>query len=378
MSFSTVTNFRDALDAKNYAPVPDDWQIAVGDVVGSTPAIAAGRYKDVNLAGAAVIAAIVNACGEDLPYAFGGDGSVVLVPPEKAVTTQQALCAVQSTGRGVLDLDLRCALVPVRAVRAAGRDVRLAYQDLGRGRRLAMISGGGIEQAEVMSKIGSDFVLAASNVATEPDLTGLSCRWQPLKTANGVMLSIIIRARQDAAALVPAYRDLYESVQKTTARDLCPVALSALKMRWPPRGVAFERAFGGETRKIMMQSFFQYVSTISGITIGGYDGQAYAASLPTHSDYRKFADSLRMVIDCSVDEANAIESILSESQQAGIIDFGIHRADAALLTCFVQTTNDAGHVHFVDGSNGGYAMAAQTLKDRLAAGASTASGSVVE
>ena len=100
---------------------------------------------------------------------------------------------------------------------------------------------------------------------------------------------------------------------------------------------------------------------------GGYDGRAYAASLPAHSDYRKFADSLRMVIDCTAAEADAIESILSESQAAKLIDFGIHRADAALLTCFVQTTNDAGHVHFVDGSHGGYAMAAQTLKDRLAA-----------
>lgn len=374
MTFPTVTTFRDALDAKNYAPVPDDWQIAVGDVIRSTPAIAAGRYKDVNLAGAAVIAAIVNGCGEDLPYAFGGDGSVVLVPPAKIDTARAALQAVQSTGRGVLDLDLRCALVPVKAVRASGRDVRLAYQDLGRGRKLAMISGGGIDHAEALAKSdGSGFAIAESTAASEPDLTGLSCRWQPLKTTNGVMLSIIVRARQDSASLGPAYRNVYERVQKTTAHDVCPVAISSLKMRWPPRGLQLERAFGNPTRQIVMQSFFQYLSTLSGITIGGYDGRAYAASLPTHSDYRKVADSLRMVIDCSATEADAIESILSESQRAGIIDFGIHRADAALLTCFVKTTNDAGHVHFVDGSNGGYAMAAQTLKDRLAANASTAS-----
>jgi hypothetical protein len=241
-----------------------------------------------------------------------------------------------------------------------------------------MISGGGIEQAEALSKTSDSFAIAGTGEASEPDLTGLSCRWQPLKTTNGVMLSIIIRARQDAAALVPAYRDIYERIQKQLAHDVCPVAISALKMRWPPRGIGLERAFGNNTRKIAMQSFFQYLSTATGITIGGYSGQAYAASLPAHSDYRKFADSLRMVIDCSVAEADAIESILSESQRAGIIDFGIHRADAALLTCFVQTTNDAGHVHFVDGSNGGYAMAAQTLKDRLGAATSTASTVKVE
>jgi len=366
--FPTVDNFSDVLDARNYAAVPDDWQVAVGDVVRSTPAIAAGRYKDVNLAGAAVIAAIVNACGEDLPFAFGGDGSIVLVPPEKIETARSALRAVQNTGRNVLDLDLRCALVPVKAVRVAGRDVRLAYHDLGRGRRLAMISGGGIEQAEALSKtqLGGGFAIDKTDAGGEPDLTGLSCRWQPLKTTNGVMLSIIVRAREDSVALGPVYRSVYDRVQKATAHDACPVAVSALKMRWPSRGLSIERAFGNETRKIAMQSFFQYLSTVTGLTIGGYDGRAYAASLPTHSDYRKFADSLRMVIDCTVSEADAIELILTESQRAGLVDFGIHRADAALLTCFVQTTSDAGHVHFVDGSNGGYAMAAQGLKDQIA------------
>jgi hypothetical protein len=180
------------------------------------------------------------------------------------------------------------------------------------------------------------------------------------------MLSIIVRACADAATLCPAYHTVYDQVQRTTGHDLCPVALSALKMRWPPRGLSFERAFGNDGRKIAMQSFWQYLSTATGVTIGGYNGRAYAASLPTHSDFRKFADSLRMVIDCTVSEADAIESMLAESQRAGLIDFGTHRADAALLTCFVQTTNDAGHVHFVDGSDGGYAMAAQRLKDRIA------------
>ena len=369
MRFPTVETFSEVLDAKNYAAVPDDWHVAVGDVVRSTPAIAAGRYKDVNLAGAAVIAAIVNASGEDLPFAFGGDGSIVLVPPEKSEIARAALRAVQSTGRGVLNLDLRCALVPVKAVRASGRDVKLAYQDLGSGRRLAMISGGGIDQAEALSKAAgsSGFAVEEAGEPGEPDLTGLSCRWQPLKTSNGVMLSLIIRAREESATLGAAYRTVYDRVQKTTGHDICPVAVSALRMRWPTRSLWLERAFGGRSGKIAMQSFFQYLSTVTGVTIGGYDGKAYARSLATHSDYRKFADSLRMVIDCTASEADAIESILVESQRAELIDFGLHRADAALLTCFVQTTNEAGHVHFVDGSNGGYAMAAQMLKDRTAA-----------
>ena len=98
------------------------------------------------------------------------------------------------------------------------------------------------------------------------------------------------------------------------------------------------------------------------MTIGGFSGTNYMRALPSHSDYRKFADSLRMVVDCSPGEANGIELILREAQIAGSIDSGLHRASTALMTCFVNSTDDGGHVHFLDGGDGGYAMAAQELK----------------
>jgi Protein of unknown function (DUF3095) len=37
------------------------------------------------------------------------------------------------------------------------------------------------------------------------------------------------------------------------------------------------------------------------------------------------------------------------------------------MTCYVPSITDRGHVHFVDGADGGYAMAAQAMKTRRAA-----------
>ena len=105
---------------------------------------------------------------------------------------------------------------------------------------------------------------------------------------------------------------------------------------------------------------------MTGLTIGGFDGNAYRKSLPSHSDYRKFSDSLRMVLDCSEGEADGIEAILDASHIRNEIDFGTHRASAALMTCFVSTTDEGKHVHFVDGADGGYALAAQRLKSQIA------------
>jgi len=50
--------------------------------VQSTQAIRESRYRAVNMAGAAVIAAAKNALdGRDFPYVFGGDGATFAVPP---------------------------------------------------------------------------------------------------------------------------------------------------------------------------------------------------------------------------------------------------------------------------------------------------------
>ena len=40
-------NFEQVTDPKFYAPLPDDYVLGLTDVVGSTKAIAAGRYKAI-------------------------------------------------------------------------------------------------------------------------------------------------------------------------------------------------------------------------------------------------------------------------------------------------------------------------------------------
>ena len=100
--------------------MPDTWWIALCDVVMSTRAIEDGRYRSVNIAGAALITAVKNALpGADLPFVFGGDGATLLVPPEHRDTVEAVLAETVMWVREALGLDLRAALIPVAAVREA-------------------------------------------------------------------------------------------------------------------------------------------------------------------------------------------------------------------------------------------------------------------
>jgi hypothetical protein len=84
-----------------------------------------------------------------------------------------------------------------------------------------------------------------------------------------------------------------------------------------------------------------------------------------NSDYRKFDDALRMIVDCSPGMAKKIEDTLAVAEREGHVRFGCHRENAAIMTCFTPSPANPSHVHFIDGAQGGYALAAAALKQRL-------------
>ena len=62
--YKRVPAFRDIegfTDPSRYQTLPADWRVVIADIRGSTKAIAEGRYKDVNMMGAACITAVLNA-----------------------------------------------------------------------------------------------------------------------------------------------------------------------------------------------------------------------------------------------------------------------------------------------------------------------------
>lgn len=85
-----------------------------------------------------------------------------------------------------------------------------------------------------------------------------------------------------------------------------------------------------------------------------------------NTDFRKFDDLLRMVLDLTPDEIGRLRNDLETQGRAGRICYGLHEADAALMTCFIRDFGGQ-HMHFLDGSDGGYAMAARQMKQQMGA-----------
>jgi hypothetical protein len=197
-------SFDRLMDPVLYAPLPDDWSIGVADIVESTKAIAAQRYKAVNMAGAAVIAAVTNALeGREFPFVFGGDGASFAVAPSDLAAARGALAATAGWVRDDLGLAMRVALVPVAVIRANGLDVRVARFGPSANLSYAMFSGGGLGFAEAAMK-RDEFAVAPAPAGTQPDLTGLSCRFEEIPAARGLILSVLVVPTRAAFALAAA------------------------------------------------------------------------------------------------------------------------------------------------------------------------------
>src|SRR4029453_5609155 len=202
--------FSRLMDPKLYVPLPDDCTIAVADIGEATKAIAAQRYKAVNMAGAAVIAAVTNALeGREFPFVFGGDGASFAVAPGDLELAREALAATAAWVRQDLELSMRVGLVPVAAVRAQGLDVRVARFGPSPNLSYAMFSGGGLGWADAAMKRGA-FAVPKAAPGTPPDLTGLSCRFEEIPSARGLILSVLVVPARTASA--SAFRKVIEDI----------------------------------------------------------------------------------------------------------------------------------------------------------------------
>lgn len=361
--------FGSLMDPALYSPLPDDWTVGVADIVESTKAIANQRYKAVNMAGAAVIAAVTNALdGREFPFVFGGDGASFAVAPGDLDSARTALAATATWVREDLDLAMRVALVPVKAVRAQGLDIRVARFGPSPNLSYAMFSGGGLGWADAAMKRG-EFAVAAAPAGEQPDLSGLSCRFEEIPSARGLIVSVLVVPANgaDPLAFRKAIEDITDLVERSPDAGR-PVPAGGPEIRFPPAGLQFEALAARSGSLFRRRSFalanalWAYVVLRFGIKVGNFVPKTYMQQVVENSDFRKYDDGLRMILDCTPELERELTQRLATAAANGIVRYGLHRQDAAMMTCFTPSVMRSDHVHFIDGARGGYASAATALK----------------
>jgi hypothetical protein len=372
-----LTSFDDVISTEHHQQAPETWHVVVTDVAGSTQAIENGYYKDVNAVGVASILALRNALADvELPYVFGGDGATVLVPGSRITSVETALRGIRNVAREVFSLDLRVSLVPVARLLQFGHPFLVGRYRLSQHVVLAAFSGRGVSVAEQWVKDperGREFAVSDDGPA-EADLSGFECRWQPATSRRGKIVSLLVVAMGERAVREDTYRSAHAAIAALTGQERHPLSVRQMKLK-PYRGdFSIEaRMRSGEAQGSAYQAAERRARRLSlagrgllklGLSAGGFDGSSYMSEFLQNTDFQKFDEALRMVLDMPEGQVSQLARYLQDRFVEGKLAYGMHLSDQALITCMVKSY--AGdHVHFVDGAEGGYALAAKQLKAQL-------------
>lgn len=376
-----LKQFLDITKPENFRSVPNDWYVVVTDIVESTKAIEEGRYKDINLLGACSIIAVLNVARKiDIPFVFGGDGASIVIPPTLYAATRKALLSLQQLAQSEFDLKLRIGIVPVADVTTANYAVKAAKLRVSENYNQAVFMGGGITYATELVKAPGEaniYRLQQPDAVLDVDLSGLECRWQDIPTKHEEILSLIImETGQRLGKAGVAYQNVIKQIEKIYGNDLSyhPVIANEPNLTFQTKYLIKETKLRSKSNswfhrsvylwKIKLENFLGLIFMTFKLKIGDMDWGGYKKVLTEATDYRKFDDMLRMVISGTKLQREQLINYLEEQYKAGHLVYGTHVSDRALMTCLVFEYNGP-QVHFIDGADGGYTLAAKAMKARM-------------
>jgi len=390
-----------------YHPLPSTWFILITDVKGSTNAIEDGLYKEVNSLGVASIVALLNAVAPlKVPYVFGGDGATMCIPPSSKAAAESALVAAKQMAKNNFGLDLRIGMVAMKDIEAAGHQILVGkYQPsahfqqamfqgdgLGLAESLikdpridnpfqqAMFQGDGLGLAESLVKdprIDNPFIISEEQIEANGSFEGFECRWNEIPSPHEETVAILVQAlEKEIAAKEIIYHKVSQKIFNIYGdeKEHHPLRVEKLSITNSVKKLSTEVKvrvtslnFWNRCRYMLKLEFLSCVGRFlmnKNIKTENADWGHYKQTLIANTDYRKFDEVLRMIISGTVEQRKQLTFYLEHLHDERKIVFGIHASPNSLITCLVFNY-DTDHIHFLDGSNGGYTIAAKEMKRQL-------------
>ncbi|WP_044408727.1 DUF3095 domain-containing protein [Thiomicrospira microaerophila] len=369
-----VQQFDQILVEQNFSELPADWLVVITDVINSTKAIEQGDYRSINAVGGFTVAAMVNTLKPlAFPYVFGGDGATFCIPPRYRDAVTTALQACQQLAKNSFNLDLRIGLIAYRELTSK---IFVAHYQKNASLDQAVFMGGGLSEADDKIKYNDRYHIPKATKTVEADFSGFECRWKRLPSPHEITVSLLVKAHGDLSEQMRRLKSLQQQINQTLGdeKDYHPLAVTHLQLGFSAQTLMGEMLVKSAGRRSMitrlkylwiirLQNLLGLVLMRFGIKIGEAHWGHYKQDFLHNADYRKVDDVYRTVLSCDKAQWQQLEYWLT-AQGPNELIYGAHTSDAALVTCLISKAG-VQHLHFVDGADGGYALAAKQLKSRL-------------
>src|SRR5688572_7363509 len=351
--------------------VPDNWYVVITDVKKSTRAIEQGLHETVNLLATGSIVAVLNIAYKanlSIPFFFGGDGATFIIPSSILDTTLHALQIHQENTKKSYELVLRVGSVPVADIYKDDHILKITKLRTSQLFSVPVVLGDGLTHAEKVIKGENYFLDLSRGKSDDLDLTGMQCRWDKIKPPQNYdeVVSLLVTSRESekqAESFKKVIDKLDEIYGGPERRKPISVPMLKLKATLEKIGQEMRVRFGGYRPIYLMH---KWITTLLGyFYFRTKQGKRYLLQLVDMSDTLIIDGRINTEISGTYQQREQLVSALNELETRGFIHYGLFVSKESIMSCYVRNMNER-HIHFVDGSEGGYTKAAGMLKSKFA------------
>ena len=358
------------LQREFFCEVPSDWHVIITDVKGSTQAVSSGLHETINFIATGSIVTVLNLAYKaniTLPFFFGGDGATFIVPDAILQPAMQALQLYSANTLDNFNINLRTGTVAVAEIYKENYKLSLSRVKISTTLPIPVLLGDGLSYAERIIKGEAYSFSCEKQEDCEPDLNGMQCRWDkisPPENSQEIVTLLIIAAEGIEQAV--AFRKVFLMIDEIygVPRHRQPISVSKLKLNTSFSRLGTEMKFRlGKIPvwgflKTWLTNFYGYIYFRTG------KGLRYLKRLVEMSDTLVIDGRINTVISGTADQRIKLTQALDDLEKESTVIYGMHVSASSVMSCYVRDLED-GHIHFVDGSEGGYTKAATILKQKI-------------
>ena len=361
-------------DKSLFSEIPEDWHVLIADIKNSTQAIKKGKHNEVNLVATGSIIAVLNIVYSEkinVPFFFGGDGATILVPSKYL---ESAMSALEKHRKNTLEnfgFELKIGHISVAEIYKEKIELIIAKAQINDIFNIPVILGKGLQYAESLIKNEDPLKKGNFQMDESPlNLKGMQCKWDKIKppeeTQEVVSLIVTGCGDQDPSKIfsevLKAIDEIYGSANRRK-----PITVKRLRLK-----TSFKKINSEMRLKLGRFDGFYLLKNLLKTNFGKFylknskAGKNYLQKLVELTDTLAIDGRINTVIIGTSEQRISLISFLDHLESSNKIKYGLHVSQESVMSCYVRDMGTNEHIHFVDGADGGYTRAANSLKKKSA------------
>ncbi len=354
-----------------FTKVPEDWFIIITDIKNSSIVIERGLHNEVNLAATGSIVAVLNYIKTnklpEVPYFYGGDGVTFLIPGNVHQSILGVLNTHQRHIKQSFNLDLRVGEIQVKDIFKANQKLVIGKIKLNKYLTIPIVLGNGLKYAEHVIK--KEYYLHEDNKSNlhVVNLEGMECRWNEIEPPKSIqkVICLLINCSNDQIQsdvyqqIISEIEIIFGDLNKRKPISVEKLKLDATipKIRKEMYARIGKYNFGYMIKNWLITNigrfYFKYFK----------EGKEYVYKVSQLSDTIMIDGTINTVITGEQYQIDKLVSFLDTLESKNTITYGIHTTHGCVMSCYVENRKNK-HIHFVDGTEGGYTSAARVFKSK--------------